>query len=139
MTRLIGALLLAALPLLALAQPAPPDLRQLPPAAEASAPAEAASEPLKRRCVAGCDGQSARVTWNEDASNRFEEHRDNTGRLVKLFVHPKNGAPKYEILVNSGRGAQHITTSINRGLVHNVTQQAPSAQTNQSVWEIKKF
>ena len=98
---LIGALL----PLPLLAQPAPPDLSQLPPAVAVAAPPEPASAP-QRRCVAGCDGKSARVVWVEDALNRFEEHRNERGELVKLFVHPKSGAPRYEVLLGTERSRQ---------------------------------
>ncbi len=98
---LIGALL----PLPLLAQPAPPDLSQLPPPVAVAAPPEPASAP-QRRCVAGCDGKSARVVWVEDALNRFEEHRNERGELVKLFVHPKSGAPRYEVLVGTERSRQ---------------------------------
>ncbi len=126
--------LLVSLPALALAQPAPPDLRELPPAPQAaSAPASAASEPLKRRCVAGCDGRSARVGWSEDALNRFEEHRNERGELVKLFVHPKNGAPKYEVLIGEGRTRE----SPSRLIAVNPDNNRP--REGQAVWRVKEF
>jgi hypothetical protein len=93
------------------------------------------SAPLKRRCVAGCDGQSARVSWSEDALNRFEEHRDNDGKLVRLFVHPKGGSPKYEVLVGGSRSrAAH-----GRARSPYIDPEANMPQLNQSAWEIKKF
>ena len=124
------ALGLAALPLLAMAQPAPPDLTQLP-APAASAPA--ASEPPKRRCVAGCDGKSARISWSEDAQNRFEEHRNERGELVKLFVHPKSGAPKYEVLVGADRNRE----SPSRLIAVNPDNSRP--REGQAVWRVKEF
>lgn len=134
MTHLLGALLLVALPLLATAQPAPPDLSQLPPpAAAASAVDSAASAPLKRRCVAGCDGVSARVSWSEDALNRFEEHRNPQGELVKLFVHPKTGAPKYEVLIGEGRNRE----SPSKLLAVNPDNSRP--RDGQAVWRLKEF
>jgi hypothetical protein len=126
-------LCLAALPLLASAQPAPPDLSQLPPAATASAPEGAASSPLKRRCVAGCDGVSARISWSEDALNRFEEHRNPHGELVKLFVHPKSGTPKYEVLVGEGRNRE----SPSKLLAVNPDNSRP--RDGQAVWRVKEF
>lgn len=129
------ALLLASLPTLLLAQPAPPDLRQLPPpapAASAAAPAEPASAP-RRRCVAGCDKSSARVTTTEDALNRFEEHRNERGELVRLFVIPKNGAPRYEVLVGSQRSRElQMRTNPNADI--NAQQRE-----GQAVWRILDF
>lgn len=127
-----GVLCLSALPLLAAAQVAPPDLSQLPPTAAASAPAEVASAP-KRRCVAGCDGQSARVRWSEDAQNRFEEHRDARGELVKLYVHPKNGLPRYEVLVGAGRKREDDFSPSNAANARAVQRDG------QAVWELLKF
>jgi hypothetical protein len=124
---LIGALL----PLSATAQAAPPDLSQLPPSVAAAVPAEPASTP-RRRCVAGCDGQSARVVWREDAFNRIEEHRNEQGEVVKLFVHPKSGAPRYEVLMGSARSRQILKPeggSNPDGL----------RREGQAVWTIKAF
>lgn len=130
-------LLLASLSSLALAQPAPPDLAQLPgSAAAASAPASAAAsapEAPKRRCVAGCDGKSARVSWSEDGHNRFEEHRNERGELVKLFVHPKSGAPRYEVLV----GAERNRESPSRLIAVNPDNSRP--RDGQAVWRVKEF
>jgi|GEM_PF-6413217 len=133
MSPYFGALCLAALPLLANAQPAPPDLRQLPPTVAASAPEPAASAPLKRRCVAGCDGVATRISWSEDAHNRFEEHRNERGDIVKLFVHPKSGAPKYEVLVGEGRNRE----SPSRLLAVNPDNSRP--RDGQAVWRVKEF
>ncbi|MBN8505408.1 MAG: hypothetical protein J0L58_13130 [Burkholderiales bacterium] len=132
----VAVLLLAALPLSVLAQPAPPDLRDLPPVLAASAPALAEAEAPKRRCVAGCDGQSARVTWNEDGLNRFEEHRDEQGKLLRYFVHPKNGMPKYEVLLGTHRETQPGSVSARSRVVPSTGAQT---QSNQAVWELKKF
>jgi hypothetical protein len=126
------ALLLASLPLLSLAQPAPPDLRQLPPVAAASAPVDAASAP-RRRCVAGCDKVSARITVSEDSANRFEEHRNDRGELVKLFVIPKNGAPRYEVLVGSQRSRELIMRTNPNGEIN--AQQ----RDGQAVWRVLEF
>jgi hypothetical protein len=108
------------------------------PAAEPSAPAPAASEAPKRRCVAGCDGQSARVSWSEDAGNRFEAHRDGEGKLVRLYVHPKSGAPRYELKVAEGRAAQAQTLQGFAG-ADVVSSQAPQPMSKQAVWEVLKF
>jgi hypothetical protein len=116
------ALLLTSLPLLSLAQPAPPDLSQLP-ATVAAAPAQAASAP-RRRCVAGCDQASARISVTEDAANRFEEHRNERGELVKLFVIPKNGAPRYEVLVGGQRSRELLMRTRPNG---------------QAVWRVVEF
>lgn len=134
MKQFLGALsiCLAALPLVATAQPAPPDLSQLP-AATASAPAAAASEAPKRRCVAGCDGRSARVSWSEDGQNRFEEHRNERGELVKLFVHPKSGTPKYEVLIGEGRSRE----SPSKLIAVNPDNSRP--RDGQAVWRLKEF
>lgn len=135
----LGALLS---PLLALAQPAPPDLSKLPPvspevaatvAAAASAPDGAASAP-RRRCVAGCPGEaSTRIVTTEDAHNRFEEHRNERGELVRLFVIPKNGAPRYEVLV----GADRSKSPLSRRAIG----QEPNAQQRdgQAVWKVLDF
>ncbi len=127
---LIGALL----PFSLLAQPAPPDLSQLPPTVAAAEPASSAAPASapQRRCVAGCEGQSARVVWSEDAFNRIEEHRNERGELVKLFVHPKTGAPRYEVLVGSERSRQILKPeggSNPEGL----------RRSGQAVWSIKDF
>lgn len=136
--KLLRGLLAASLPLLATAQPAPPDLREAPAVPAAAAPAEAASAAPRRRCVAGCDGQSARVSWSEDASNRFEAHRDAEGKLVRLYVHPKNGAPRYEIKLAEGRATQ---SDILQGFAGSdvVPSQAPLPMSKQAVWELLKF
>lgn len=127
------ALLLASFPLVSPAQPAPPDLRQLPPvAASAAVPAEPASAP-RRRCVAGCDKVSVRVTVSEDGANRFEEHRNERGELVKLFVIPKNGAPRYEVLVGSQRSRELIMRTNPNGEIN--AQQ----RDGQAVWRILDF
>jgi hypothetical protein len=124
---LIGALL----PFSLLAQPAPPDLSQLPPTVPLVQAAESASAP-QRRCVAGCEGKSVRVVWSEDAFNRIEEHRNERGELVKLFVHPKSGAARYEVLVGSDRSRQILKPeggSNPEGL----------RRSGQAVWSIKDF
>lgn len=100
------------------------------PAAPASAPETAP----RTRCVAGCDGASARVTWSEDALNRFEEHRDNRNQLVRLFVHPKTGAPRYEVLVGSSRSRQ----SFSRNGAPNPDPES-QRKDGQPVWEVLKF
>lgn len=128
------ALSLAALPLLATAQPAPPDLNQLPPAEAASAPDTAASAPLKRRCVAGCDGKSARVTWTEDDYNRFEVHRNNHDEVARVYVHPKNGSPKYELDVAADR--QRRADILRDKLDPNANVRLSKGQ---SLWPIKDF
>jgi hypothetical protein len=128
---------LAALAPTAPAQPAPPELLQLP-AVEASAPAQAASQAPKRRCVAGCDGQSARVSWSEDGMNRFEAHRDAAGKLVRLYVHPKSGAPRYELKLAEGRATQAQTLQGFAG-ADVVSSQAPQPMSKQAVWEVVKF
>ena len=134
MNAFLGALLLAALPLLAAAQPAPPDLSQLPAAEAASAPEAAASAPLKRRCVAGCDGQSARVTWTEDDHNRFEVHRNNHGEVARVYVHPKNGSPKYEMDVAAERRRRADILRDKLDANANVR-----LQKGQTLWPIKDF
>jgi hypothetical protein len=125
------ALICALLPQPLLAQPAPPDLSQLPLPVAVPAPPVPASAP-QRRCVAGCDGKSARVVWSEDAFNRFEEHRNERGELVKYFVHPKSGAPRYEVLLGVDRGRQPLGDFGGS----NVTEQRRDGQ---SVWTIKSF
>lgn len=132
--RSLALLLLASLSSLALAQPAPPDLAQLPSGAAASAaPAASAPEAPKRRCVAGCDGKSARISWSEDGQNRFEEHRNERGELVKLFVHPKSGAPTYEVRV----GAERNRESPSRLIAVNPDTSRP--RDGQAVWRVKEF
>ncbi|MFN4117117.1 MAG: hypothetical protein ACK4F7_11540, partial [Inhella sp.] len=85
------------------------------------------------RCVAGCDGKSARISWSEDGQNRFEEHRNQRGELVKLFVHPKSGAPTYELLV----GADRHRESPSRLLAVNPDNSRP--RDGQAVWRLKEF
>lgn len=102
--------------------------------APAPAPAAEAASAPKRRCVAGCDGASARVRWSEDALNRFEEHRDNRDQLVRFFVHPKSGAPRYEVLVGSGRSRQ----SFSRNGAPNPDPES-QRKDGQPVWEVLKF
>ncbi len=123
------------------AQPAalpPPVLSEItatvaPPAAAAPS-ASAAEKAPRTRCVAGCDGASARVTWSEDALNRFEEHRDNRNQLVRLFVHPKTGAPRYEVLVGNNRSRQ----SFSRNGAPNPDPES-QRKDGQPVWEVLKF
>lgn len=135
----VPVLAVLAFPAALLAQtPAPPDLSRLPAPVAASAPeaaAEATAEAPKRRCVAGCEGEtSARVSWTEDNFNRFEEHRNARGELVKLFVHPKNGAPRYEILVGNQRSR---TSGQKRDVINPEGNTAP--RDGQAVWRIKEF
>lgn len=138
--RLLVLLLIASLHALssaqAVAQPLPPELGQpteRAAAVAASAASAAASAAPRRRCVAGCDGQSARVSWSEDRQNRFEEHRNEQGELVKLFVHPKSGAPRYEVLIGEGRSRE----SPSRLIAVNPDNNRP--RDGQAVWRVKDF
>jgi len=95
-----AALLLAVQPRLLAAEtpPRPPDLSQAAglPAAQPSAAASqpAAAAPQRRRLTQPDDG---RVRVREDELTRTEEHLDARGRVLRIVVHPKNGAPAYEM------------------------------------------
>ncbi|MBH9554162.1 hypothetical protein [Inhella gelatinilytica] len=102
MQKLLASLALAGLslsPAQATEPPPPPELRQVDtptrvaatPSA-ASAPATPASEPRRLR-TRGAE----RVRIVEDAFNRSEEHLDARERVVRVVIHPKNGAPSYEL------------------------------------------
>ncbi len=92
-----AALLLAVQPPLQAAEspPRPPDLSQAPNApAAASAAAPAAAEPQRRRLERE---ERSQVRVREDELTRTEEHLDARGRVLRIVVHPKNGAPSYEM------------------------------------------
>jgi hypothetical protein len=121
---------------LAQAQPAPPDLRQLP-APAAVPPPDAASAPPapKRRCVAGCDGEVTRLRVTEDALNLVEETLNNRGDVVKVVVKPKSGAPAYEILVGPDR--QRATDAAHRSGY--VAEPQGVRREGQAVWPLVRF
>ncbi len=79
------------------------------------------------------------MSWTEDALSRFEEHRDEAGRLVRLFVHPKSGLPKYEILLGSNRQTKLQGVGGKTYKKETPRAQAPDQMVNQAVWEITKF
>jgi hypothetical protein len=128
---------LALTPLLALAQPAPPDVRQLPAPVPASAPdSHPAPAAPQRRCVAGCAGEVTRLRVTEGPLNVVEETLNNRGEVVKVVVKPKSGAPAYEILVGPDR--QRATDAAHRsGYV--AEPQGGARREGQAVWPLVRF